>query len=66
MNDRLFTAALVAKAGWYLMFAVGCALFLYGVHLCWKPGAFLAAGILLAVLGFCGGLDPMRDWRSGE
>jgi hypothetical protein len=41
-------------------FVVGTAVFLYGLHLWWRPLPFIVGGVLLSGACFLGGYDAFR------
>lgn len=58
--------ARLTELGWYVLFAGGSALVVYGVSMWSRPAAFILAGLELAIIGFLSGLDQARNWGREE
>ena len=56
----------LSKIAYNALFLAGIGVFLYGCWTFWHPAAFLVAGAVIAVIGFLGGVDPIRSWHDGE
>jgi hypothetical protein len=46
------------KFAFDLLFIAGCAVFVYGIDLAWRPAGYMCAGIILAALAFFLGYKP--------
>ena len=55
MNKKLVISCL-----WNLLFLAGAALVSFGLWLAWHPLGFIAAGLVLAILGYGGGFEQAR------
>jgi len=49
-----------------LAFLVGCAVFVYGLWLAWRPLGFIVGGIVLAAFSFFSAYRPAATSAEGE
>jgi hypothetical protein len=49
---------------WSVVFSLGVGFAAFGLWLAWHPLGFVALGVVLAILGYGGGIEEMRKVRS--